>query len=64
MVHVRDLRNQIGTTGERPFLFCRVCSGAFSANSGDYFMARPDTILKCCGEPMELVVKQTVYRRA
>ena len=65
IVRVRDLKPQTGMSGQRPLLLCRgECAGEYSANAGDYFMARPDTILRCCGEPMALVVKQTVYNAA
>jgi len=61
-VRVRDLKDQIGTSGPRPFLYCETCGEESSANAGDYFMARPDTVFKCCGEPMRLVTKQTPLR--
>lgn len=62
MVKVKDLQNQIGVNGPHPLLHCTVCGHDYSANSGDYFMASPNTILKCCGFPMVLAVKRTVYR--
>ena len=62
MVKVKDLREQIGMKGPHPLLHCTVCGGDYSANAGDYFMANPDTVLKCCEFPMVLAVKQTVYR--
>ena len=62
MVKVKDLRNQIGTTEpQRPLLHCTVCGGDYSANAGDYFMAKPSKVLKCCKVPMVLAIKRAVY---
>jgi hypothetical protein len=61
LIRVHDLRDQIGTSGPRPFLFCAICHGEASANAGDYFMARPSYVFTCCDEPMQLVTKHTVY---
>lgn len=62
MVQVKDLENQIGVMGPKPILYCSVCGAENSANKGDYFAAKPDTILKCCGFPLKLVIKSTRYR--
>ncbi len=59
-IRVRDLKDQIGMEGPRPFLYCRECDGQYSANAGDYFAAAPDTVMKCCGRPMALVTRKTV----
>ena len=64
MVRVSNLKDQIGSAYPRPILYCARCGGEYSANKGDYFMARPDTILKCCKYPMSLVVKRTIYKEA
>lgn len=61
MIRVQDLKDQIGTPQPRPMLYCRVCGMEYSANKGDYFMARPDTVLRCCHKPMVLVVKREVF---
>ena len=60
-VRVRDLRDQIGSDGPRPLLYCSKCDAEYSANKGDYFMARPDHVFRCCGRNMRLVVKRVVY---
>lgn len=63
MVKVKDLKEQINTPHPRSFLKCFVCDAEYSANAGDYFLASPDTILKCCGEPLERVKRIILYRR-
>lgn len=40
--------------GVPTFLYCRRCGAQYSATRGDYFAAHPDTVLRCCGEPMVL----------
>ena len=62
-IRVSDLKNQIGIKMQGPisFLFCRKCGGEYSANAGDYFMARPDTVMKCCRTNMVLMTKREVY---
>jgi hypothetical protein len=62
MTQVRDLKDQIGTKGPRPLLYCEVCGAENSASKGDYWNCRPDYVFTCCGEPMTLVVKRTVYQ--
>lgn len=62
VVRVRDLTNQIGTPYPRASLHCFECGADYSAHRGDYFMAAPDTVFKCCNRPMRLVRKETVYR--
>lgn len=61
-VRVRDLKCQIGSQYPRPTLLCLECGGEYSADAGDYFMARPDTVMRCCERPMALVTRSTVYR--
>lgn len=60
-MQVKDLKDQIDTKGPRPILYCPVCGAEYSAHAGDYFLARPDHVFECCGEPMLLVVKTTRY---
>jgi len=62
MIRVKDLKNQIGTTGIRPILYCPICGAECSANAGDYFMASPDYVFTCCDEPMLLVIKKAMYK--
>lgn len=59
-VRVRDLK-----PGQAYGLLLCVggCGGEWSADSGDYFMARPEKVLECCGEPMQLVRKVTTYKQ-
>lgn len=60
---VKELHDQIGTTGPRPILYCSICEGEYSANAGDYWSCSDDTVLTCCDEPLLLVVKSTVYKQ-
>lgn len=63
-VRVRDLKDQIGTFGPRPMLYCYRCGAEYSANSGDYFLASPDHVFKCeCHSKsyLRLVLKETQY---
>lgn len=60
-VKVKDLKDQIGEKFPRPELLCRLCGALYSANAGDYFNAKPDTIFKHCGRNMELVIKRVVF---
>ena len=60
-IRVRDLKDQIGSVGPRPFLYCPKCDAEYSANSGDYFMFSPDHIFRCHGVNMLLVTKRTMY---
>lgn len=62
MVRVRDLHDQTGRRGPHALLHCVVCGNDNSANKGDYFMARSDYMFTCCGQPMVLAVRRTVYR--
>jgi len=64
MVRVKDLKDQIGTSGARPVLYCVVCGSEYSANRGDYFNCSSDRILACCKRPLQLVVKHTIYKPA
>ena len=61
MVKVSDLKDQIGTSGIRPILHCKVCGTNFSADVGDYWLVPKDHIFTCCGVPMILATKRTVY---
>ena len=63
-VRVSDLRDQIGSQGPRPFLKCFVCGNESSANAGDYFMAPPDHVFRCCDRNMKLVTSKVVYTEA
>jgi hypothetical protein len=58
-VRVRDLPDSApyGTV-----LHCPRCGSDYSADAGDYFMAKPDMVFKCCGVNSRLVTKQTTYR--
>lgn len=46
---------------KHPMLYCARCGAENSANPGDYFMANPDTVFRCCGRPMALVRKQVTH---
>ncbi len=59
-IRVKDLKDQSGMNGPRPFLLCRKCGNESSANKGDYFMAKPDYVFTCCDIPMLLVTRETV----
>lgn len=61
MVQVKDLKDQIGMTTPRPFLYCDICGNECSANAGDYWNFAKDYKFICCGESMKLVIKHTVY---
>lgn len=37
------------------------CQGEYSACRGDYFMADPETIPRCCGRALILVRKSTQF---
>jgi len=60
-ITVKDLQDQTGQSGNRPMLYCSECGGEYSANAGDYFMASPTHVFTCCGQPMQLVFKHTVF---
>ncbi len=61
MVTVADLKDQTGKPGPHPILVCYCCGAECSANAGDYFNSRPTFKFVCCGEPMDLAIKRTVY---
>jgi hypothetical protein len=63
-VTVADLKQQTGVPGPRPVLYCPRCGASYSANRGDYFMAKADTVLRCeCnGHPLKLGVPFHGYR--
>ena len=58
------LRDQIGSPGPRPFLYCPKCQSRYSANAGDYFMAPDSHVFKCCGRNNWLVTEYSVLRQA
>jgi len=60
IVRVCNLKDQLGTRGPRPMLYCTVQGCEYSAHAGDYFMARPDHVFRCHGRNMILAVKRTV----
>lgn len=62
MIRVRDLTDQMGMEGPRPFLMCSNCKTSISANAADYVFSGPDHVFVCCGEPMILVVEQVIYK--
>ena len=62
MACVKDLKDQI-LTEDRAILFCTICGSEYSANAGDYWAYPPDYEFTCCGEPMILVNKRTVFDR-
>jgi DNA replicative helicase MCM subunit Mcm2 (Cdc46/Mcm family) len=57
VIRVMDLPH--GTT--RALLACRDCGNEYSAHRGDYFLDDPEEIMTCCGRPLQLVTKRTVY---
>jgi hypothetical protein len=61
MIKVSDLKDQIGTPGPHPFLYCQECGSQFSANKGDYFMHPSDHVFTCCGENLNLMTSRMVY---
>jgi hypothetical protein len=61
LVTVGDLKNQTGTKGERPQLYCEECGAEFSANAGDYWNAPKDHVFTCCEQPMQLVFRRTIH---
>jgi hypothetical protein len=60
-VRVSDLKDQIGTPGPHPFLYCAICAATYSANKGDYFMHPADYVFTCCEENMKLYTSRMVY---
>lgn len=61
-VRVSDLKDQIGTTGPRPFLYCPHCGQESSANRSDYFASRIDEVFRCCdGTLLELVTRRVQF---
>jgi hypothetical protein len=43
-IKVKDLIN----VPRHVFLYCPECGSEYSATHGDYFMANPETTMKCC----------------
>ncbi len=64
MITKAELPNTIGQK-DHPmrgaFLNCSRCGGEYSAESGDYWYMDADTVMECCGEPMQLARKLTTY---
>jgi len=60
---VSELKDQIGQPGPRPLLYCTVCGAEYSANAGDYWNCSRDMDMLCCDEPLQLVMKRTVYKK-
>lgn len=60
MLRIRDLTDN---PSPHVMLLCSRCGGEYSAYRGDYFMAPPDTVMKCghCKGAMRIVEKQTRY---
>ena len=56
-----DLPDLFGAPFPRPILYCGQCGNEESAHRPDYFMLPEDRVLTCCGVPMRLVIKATVY---
>jgi hypothetical protein len=58
MIRVQDLP----TNPEyRTMLHCERCGENYSATRGDYFLAAPDQIMRCCGRVLKLVRQETRY---
>ena len=60
-VKVKDLPDRIGSNGPRELLYCPQCGAEYSACKGDYFMASPEHVFRCCRRNMLLVTKREVY---
>lgn len=60
-VRVSDLKDQTGFIGPHPFLYCDICCAECSANAGDYWDVKRDTVFSCCGENMRLVRKVVTF---
>ena len=56
-----QLKDQIGTDGPRPILYCPFCGGEYSANAGDYWNLPNSHVFTCCGQPVALVVRRTIF---
>jgi hypothetical protein len=61
---VGNMTNQTGVSGPHSIAYCLICGNEFSANKSDYWDAPDSLVLKCCYQPMHLVVKKTVYSHA
>lgn len=44
------------------FLYCSHCGERYSADRGDYFMAHPDTIMRCGQHRQRLILAQAETR--
>lgn len=63
MIRVKDLPTLGDKSAARPFLFCDECLAEFSAKPDDYFMAKPETRMRCrCGRDLRLVTRHTTYQ--
>ena len=59
-VTVANLKDQIGTSYPRSFLYCRKCGAENSANAGDYWNVPGGHVFKCCRVNMVLVTAKRV----
>jgi hypothetical protein len=64
ILRVRDLEQQVGSAPKHPgaFLRCDTCTGEYSANAGDYFLAPLSTVLLCCGRHLVRVTQRISYK--
>lgn len=53
-VRVRNLKDESGVA-KPPVLYCRCCGAEYSAHRGDYFLADPEHVFKCCRRNLRLV---------
>lgn len=61
---IKNLPNQTAQGSDSSILFCYTCGGEYSANAADYnFNHFPNFVLRCCGTPLELVIKRIVYEK-
>lgn len=60
-ITINDLKDQTGTPGPHPILYCAECGSEFSANKSDYFLSAGDDAVKHCGKNMRLVRKRVIY---
>lgn len=66
IARIGNMQDQTGKPGPREIAYCPTCHEEYSANRGDYFFLKATDVLYCeaCGEPLQLVTKQTVYSKA
>lgn len=58
----RTLPNGVHIEARQPMLRCSACGGEYSANPGNYFMADPNTVMRCHGRPLQLVDRVVTYQ--